>query len=141
MIERNKSLDTTIWVAEIVAAYVSNHQITPSELSSFIQLVHQSLYRLSASQSFMLSSPSEPAVPIEESIQPDYVICLEDGRKLKMLKRHLKTAYNMTPNQYRERWSLPANYPMVAPNYANQRRGIAKNIGLGTHRKRQKKVA
>ncbi len=80
----------------------------------------------------------EPAVPLEESIKPDYIVCLEDGRQLKMLKRHLKTAYNMTPDQYRERWNLPANYPMVAPNYTKSRSSIAKSIGLG---KRSKKAA
>ena len=84
---------------------------------------------------------SEPAVPIEDSIQPDYIVCLEDGKRMKMLKRHLKTSYNMTPDQYRERWNLPANYPMVAPNYAIKRQGIAKEIGLGRHRSRKKTAA
>ncbi len=84
---------------------------------------------------------SEPAVPFEESIKPDYIVCLEDGRRLKMLKRHLKTAYNMTPDQYRERWNLPANYPMVAPNYAKFRSSIAKNTGLGDRKRRSKKDA
>ena len=83
-----------------------------------------------------MASRSEPAVPIEESIQPDYIVCLEDGKRMKMLKRHLKTSYNMTPDQYRERWSLPANYPMVAPNYAVKRQNIAKTIGLGLNRKK-----
>jgi predicted transcriptional regulator len=76
----------------------------------------------------------QPAVPIKKSVRPDYIVCLEDGRKLKMLKRHLKTAYNMTPDEYRERWGLPADYPMVAPSYANQRSALAKAIGLGTRR-------
>lgn len=136
MTDRNESLESTSLVSEIVAAYVSNNEMASEDLPSFIQLVHRSLCSLNSRQSFMLTSRSEPAVPIEESIHPDYIVCLEDGRKLKMLKRHLKTAYNITPEQYRERWGLPANYPMVAPNYAKRRRSIAKGIGLGTHRKK-----
>ncbi len=137
----NESLYLTELVAEIVAAYVSNHKMKPEDLPDFMRLVQRSLLALSSSQSFRLSDRSEPAVPIEESIKPDYIVCLEDGRRLKMLKRHLKTAYNLTPEQYRERWNLPANYPMVAPNYTKTRRTIAKGIGLGTHRKSQKKAA
>jgi predicted transcriptional regulator len=136
MTDRNESLESTSLVSEIVAAYVSNNEMASEDLPSFIQLVHRSLCSLNSRQSFMLTSRSEPAVPIEDSIHPDYIVCLEDGRKLKMLKRHLKTAYNITPEQYRERWGLPANYPMVAPNYAKRRRSIAKGIGLGTHRKK-----
>jgi len=78
----------------------------------------------------------QPAVSVKKSVTPDYIICLEDGKKLKMLKRHLKTAYNMTPEEYRQRWGLPSDYPMVAPNYASQRRNLAKKIGLGTKRKK-----
>jgi predicted transcriptional regulator len=136
MTERNESLGVMALVAEIVAAYVSNHEMKSAELSGFIQLVNRSLGSLNSKQSFALTSRSESAVPIEESIQPDYIVCLEDGRRMKMLKRHLKTAYNMTPDQYRERWNLPSNYPMVAPNYAKKRKNIAKSIGLGTHRKK-----
>jgi len=141
MIERNDSLELTSCVAEIVSAYVSNNTMNSEELPSFVQLVHRSLSALSSGQAFLLSGRSDPVVPIEDSIHADYIICLEDGRKLKMLKRHLKTAYNMTPEQYRERWNLPANYPMVAPNYAKRRSSIAKDIGLGTHRKGRKKAA
>ncbi|MDI9634438.1 MucR family transcriptional regulator [Geitlerinema splendidum] len=141
MLETNESMNMIPFVAEIVAAYVSNHELGREELPDFIQLVHRSLCNISSGQSFKLSSPSAPAVPIEESIKPDYIICLEDGIKLKMLKRHLKTSYNMTPDQYRERWGLPINYPMVAPNYTKQRQSIAKSIGLGTHKKSQKKTA
>lgn len=136
MTDTNESLDIMAMVSDIVAAYVSNHSMEPSELPSFIQLVQRSLCSLNSKHSFALTSRSEPAVPIEESIQPDYIVCLEDGKRMKMLKRHLKTSYNMTPDQYRERWGLPANYPMVAPNYAIKRQGIAKSIGLGTHRKK-----
>lgn len=136
MTDTNESLDIMAMVSDIVAAYVSNHSMEPSELPSFIQLVQRSLCSLNSKNSFVLASRSEPAVPIEESIQPDYIVCLEDGKRMKMLKRHLKTSYNMTPDQYRERWSLPANYPMVAPNYAIKRQGIAKTIGLGHRRKK-----
>ncbi len=138
---RNESLELTSFVAEIVSAYISKNTMASSDLPAFVQLIHRSLCSLSTGKSYLLSARSEPAVPIEESIQPDYIICLEDGRKLKMLKRHLKTAYSMTPEQYRERWNLPTNYPMVAPNYAERRSSIAKDIGLGTHPKGQKKAA
>jgi predicted transcriptional regulator len=111
------------------------------DIPSFMELVKRSLNNLNKSQPYSSRPTGEPAVPIEESITPDYLICLEDGRKLKMLKRHLRKVYNMTPYQYRERWNLPANYPMVSPNYSKRRTSIAKHIGLGTHRKSQKKVA
>lgn len=141
MTMRNDSLELTSCVAEIVAAYVSRNSMSSSEIPAFVQTVHRSLCALSSGQSYLLSARSEPAVPIENSIHPDYIVCLEDGRKLKMLKRHLKTAYNMTPEQYRERWNLPTNYPMVAPNYAKRRSSIAKDIGLGTHPKGSKRAA
>lgn len=141
MTDTNESLDIMAMVSDIVAAYVSNHSMETSELPGFIQLVQRSLCSLNSNHSFVLASRSEPAVPIEDSIQPDYIVCLEDGKRMKMLKRHLKTSYNMTPDQYRERWALPANYPMVAPNYAIKRQGIAKSIGLGTHRKNRKQTA
>ncbi len=141
MTNRNESLELTSCVAEIVAAYVSRNTMTTSEIPAFVQTVHRSLCALSSGQSYLLSARTEPVVPIENSIHPDYIICLEDGRKLKMLKRHLKTAYNMTPEQYRERWNLPTNYPMVAPNYAKRRSSIAKDIGLGTHPKGSKRAA
>jgi len=137
MTDTNESLDVMAMVSDIVAAYVSNHSMEPSELPSFIQLVQRSLCSLNTGHLFTLASRSEPAVPIEESIQPDYIVCLEDGKRMKMLKRHLKTSYNMTPDQYRERWGLAANYPMVAPNYAIKRQGIATSIGLGTHRSKK----
>lgn len=141
MTERSESLDMMAMVSDIVAAYVSKNEMDPTEIPGFIQLVQRSLCNVNSKHTFTLTSRSEPAVPIEESIQPDFIVCLEDGRCMKMLKRHLKTAYNMTPEQYRERWGLPSNYPMVAPNYAKKRRSIAKGIGLGTHRKGKKKVA
>lgn len=137
----NESLDIMAMASEIVAAYISNNEIEQENIPAFIQQIHQSINRLNSNQNFFFSSRSEPAVPIEDSINQDYLICLEDGLQLKMLKRHLKTSYNMTPEQYRERWSLPSNYPMVAPNYAKRRSTIAKGIGLGTYRKGQKKDA
>ena len=119
--ERDESLDKIAMVSEIVAAYVSNHTMEQSEIPNFIKLVYRNLYNpeTGTGKQLLSSSPGVPAVPIEESINPDYIVCLEDGRKLKMLKRHLKTAYNITPDEYRERWGLPSNYPMVAPNSDN----------------------
>ena len=141
MTERNESLDIMTLVCEIVSSYVSNNTIEPVELPSFIQQVHRSLCNVGEGKPFLLHDRSDPVVPIEESVQPDYIVCLEDGRRLKMLKRHLKTAYNMTPDQYRERWELPSNYPMVAPNYAKRRSNLAKDIGLGTRRDRRRDIA
>ncbi len=141
MTNANESLDIMAMVSEIVAAYVSNHEMEQDNVPSFIQQIYQSLSRLNSKQPFLFSSRSEPAVPVEDSIHPDYIVCLEDGLHLKMLKRHLKTSYNMTPEQYRERWNLPSNYPMVAPNYAMRRSSIAKGIGLGTHRTGQNTAA
>ena len=141
MTQSKETLDVMGLVTDVVSAYISNNTIEPAELPAFVQLVKRSLLSLNSSHSFSLTSRSEPAVPIEESIQPDYIVCLEDGKRMKMLKRHLKTAYNMTPDQYRERWGLPVNYPMVAPNYAAKRQGIAKSIRLGHNRKNRKKSA
>jgi len=115
---------------EIVASYVSNNSVSTVDLAGVIQSVHKTLQGLDG-QAVQIDRP-KPAVSIKKSITPDYVICLEDGKQLKMLKRHLKTAYNMTPDEYRERWGLPADYPMVAPNYAKHRSSLAKKIGLGT---------
>lgn len=140
MTGKDEQLNMMAMVTEIVAAYVSNNKMESSDLPGFINLVQLSLLSLCESTSRLRSS-SEPAVPFEESVKPDYIVCLEDGCQLKMLKRHLKTAYNMTPDQYRERWNLPANYPMVAPNYAKFRSSIAKNIGLGNRKQRSKKAA
>lgn len=122
---------------EVVAAHVANNTVPVSELPQLIQDVYKTLSQM-GSQPAQPERP-QPAVPIKKSVTPDYIICLEDGKKLKMLKRHLKTAYNMTPEEYRERWGLPADYPMVAPNYAKHRSSLAKKIGLGTKpRKRQR---
>ncbi|MBY0521373.1 MAG: MucR family transcriptional regulator [Sphingomonas sp.] len=117
--------------ADIVTAHVSNNIISISDLPRLIQSVHEALTALGTPE---VAPPTaqEPAVPVRLSIKPDYIVCLEDGKKLKMLKRHLMTSYKMTPADYRAKWKLPADYPMVAPNYAKQRRSLAIKIGLGT---------
>ena len=117
--------------ADIVSAYVGNNTVGASDLPDLIQQVHSALNGVTAEGAGRPQEPLKPAVSIKKSITPDYLICLEDGKKLKMLKRHLKTAYDMTPDDYRERWGLPSDYPMVAPNYAAQRSEFAKKIGLG----------
>lgn len=121
--------------AEIVSSHVANNSVAVGELPQLIEQVFGTLNTLSVAGSEKDARP-EPAVPIKKSITPNYMICLEDGKKLKMLKRHLKTQYDMTPEEYRERWGLPSDYPMVAPNYADQRRELAKKIGLGRSRKK-----
>lgn len=123
------------YTTEIVAAHVSNNTVPVSDLSDLIHQVYRTLASVESTTSTAQERP-EPAVPIKKSVTNDYIICLEDGKKLKMLKRHLKTAYNMTPEEYRERWGLPPDYPMVAPSYAQQRSNLAKKIGLGTRARR-----
>lgn len=120
---------------QIVSSYVGNNSVSTTDLPGLMTTVYQSLTRLDSSTAIQLDERPDPAVPVRKSVTPEYIVCLEDGKKLKMLKRHLKTAYNMTPEQYRERWGLPADYPMVAPNYAKQRSKLAKQIGLGTSRR------
>lgn len=118
--------------SDIVAAHVSNNSVAVSDLPLIINNVHGALAGLS--EKAAEGARPEPAVPIKSSIKPDYVVCLEDGKKLKMLKRHLMTHYGLTPDEYRTKWGLPGDYPMVAPNYAEQRRQLAKAIGLGKKR-------
>lgn len=115
--------------ADIVAAHVSNNSVALSDMGLLIGNVHNALSGLSATE--LVVAPAEPAVPVRNSIKKDHIVCLEDGKKLKMLKRHLMTHYNMTPEEYRAKWNLPADYPMVAPDYAEVRRTLAKKIGLG----------
>jgi len=117
--------------SEIVAAHVSNNTVATADLPQLIEQVYKTLSQVGKGGEAAPDKPT-PAVPIKKSVTPDYIICLEDGKRLKMLKRHLKTAYDMTPEEYKERWGLPADYPMVAPNYAKQRSKLAKQIGLGT---------
>lgn len=123
--------DLLALTTDIVSAHLSNNQVNADEIPALIQKVYKTLANVNG-EGVAMSERPQPAVPIKKSVTPDYIICLEDGKKLKMLKRHLKTAYNMTPEDYRERWGLPADYPMVAPNYAQQRSKLAKEIGLGT---------
>ena len=122
--------------SDIVAAHVSNNSVAVADLPSLIKNVYSALSTLATPAPVPEEKP-EPAVSIRSSIKPDYIVCLEDGKKLKMLKRHLMTHYSMTPEDYRAKWNLPADYPMVAPNYAEQRRSLAKKIGLGTKRRRR----
>jgi predicted transcriptional regulator len=117
--------------SEVAAAYVSNNNLPSGQLPDVIRTIHESLAALSGAKVATASEPPTPAVAIKKSITPDYIVCLEDGKKLKMLKRHLRSTYNMTPDEYRHRGGLPADYPMVAPNYAAQRSAFAKKIGLG----------
>ena len=118
--------------ADIVSAYVGNNNVQAAEVPGLISSIHAALSQVSTGAVEPEPEPKEPAVPIRKSITPDYLICLEDGRKFKSLKRHLRTKYNMSPEEYRAKWGLPKDYPMVAPNYAEKRRALAKQIGLGT---------
>ena len=123
---------------EIVSAHVGNNTVALADLPQLIQDVYRSLDSVGIAP---VQERPQPAVPVKKSVFPDHIVCLEDGKKLKMLKRHLKTAYDMSPEDYRERWGLPSDYPMVAPNYAKHRSNLAKKIGLGTKpRKRRRKT-
>ncbi|GGZ06010.1 MucR family transcriptional regulator [Novosphingobium colocasiae] len=126
--DTNETLITL--TSDIVAAHVSNNSVTVDDLPTLITAVYGALSGLGGPAPIVEEKP-EPAVSVRASVKPDYIVCLEDGKKLKMLKRHLMTHYNMTPEDYRARWNLPADYPMVAPNYAEKRRELAKKIGLG----------
>jgi len=121
------------YAAEIVSAYVSNNSLPTSELPALLQAVHASLVQLLTGQAVAVETPArkEPAVPVRKSVTPDFIICLEDGKKFKSLKRHLRGAYSLTPDQYRAKWGLPSDYPMVAPNYAKTRSELAAQMGLG----------
>ncbi len=129
MTETPNTMELLELTTEIVSAHVGNNTVAIADLPSVIQEVYRTLAAVGSEH----ATPDRPgpAVPIKKSIFPDFIVCLEDGKKLKMLKRHLKTSYNMTPEEYRERWNLPSTYPMVAPNYAKHRSALAKKIGLG----------
>jgi predicted transcriptional regulator len=127
MPESERDTSSLELVSKIVSAYVSENSLPSGELPQLIKTVHEALKNPGQAA----ASTLEPAVPIKKSIKPDYVICLEDGKKLKMLKRHLRTSYNMTPDEYRRKWGLSSDYPMVAPKYAARRSELAKKIGLG----------
>jgi len=133
----NEGADDTLLTltADIVAAHVSNNSVAVNDLPNLIQNVHAALNLISSNRSSQEAKP-EPKVPVRSSVKPDFIVCLEDGKKQKMLKRHLMTNHNMTPDEYRQKWGLSPDYPMVAPNYAEQRRTLAKSIGLGTKRRR-----
>ena len=122
--------------AEIVSAYVSNNPLPQSELPALMRAVHETLNHTAAGKVEAPAEAPKPAVPVKKSVTPDYIVCLEDGKKFKSLKRHLRTQYNMTPEQYREKWGLPADYPMVAPNYAKTRSELARSMGLGQQRRK-----
>ena len=124
--------------AEIVSAYVSNNPVPSADIPALINQEHNALLRVSAGQGEASTEPLKPAVPIKRSINADFIVCLEDGKKFKSLKRHLRTQYGMTPEQYREKWGLPADYPRVAPNYAAARSQLAKQMGLGQQRRRRR---
>lgn len=117
--------------ADIVSAYVGNNSVSAGELPSLIASIHAALSQVSTVPVEVAPEPQEPAVPVRKSINPDFLICLEDGRKFKSLKRHLRTKYDMSPEEYRAKWNLPKDYPMVAPNYAKARSDLAKQMGLG----------
>ncbi len=124
--------------ANIVSAYVSNNTVASAEIPNLIAQVYSALMRISSGQTAPPAEPLKPAVAVKRSVTPDYIVCLEDGKKFKSLKRHLRTQYGITPEQYREKWGLPADYPMVAPNYAAARSQLAKQMGLGQQRRRRR---
>jgi predicted transcriptional regulator len=128
MDEKSEVIEMT---ADIVSAYVGNNSVSAADLPGLIQSVHRALAGVSTGAETAEVAPKEPAVPIRRSITPDFLICLEDGRKFKSLKRHLRTKYNMSPEEYRAKWGLAKDYPMVAPNYAKARSDLAKQMGLG----------
>ena len=125
--------------ASIVSAYVSNNTVPAGELPSLISHVHSALLNVSEGRAATIAEPSKPAISVKRSVTDDYLVCLEDGKRFKSLKRHLRTRYDMSPDQYREKWGLPSDYPMVAPNYAQARSRLAKQMGLGQQRRRKSK--
>jgi predicted transcriptional regulator len=137
MIENSMTGSFIELTADIVSAYVSNNTVPAAEIPALISQVHTALSRVGSNLSEAPAEPLKPAIPIKRSITPDHIVCLEDGKKFKSLKRHLRTQYNMTPEQYRDKWALPPDYPMVAPNYAAARSQLAKQMGLGQQRRRR----
>jgi len=137
MNEETPSSELIDLTADIVSAYVSNHNVAAQDLAGLIADVHQALARTHSGLNEPEPEPLKPAVNPKKSVFPDYIICLEDGKKFKSLKRHLRTHYDLSPEEYREKWGLPADYPMVAPNYAAARSALAKQMGLGQQRRRR----
>src|SRR5829696_2320718 len=138
MNENSASSNYIELAADIVSAYVSNNSVPAGDMPALISQVHQALVRVSGGQNEAPAELLKPAISVKRSISPDYIVCLEDGKKFKSLKRHLRTQYDMTPEQYRDKWGLPADYPMVAPNYAVARSALAKKMGLGQQQRRRK---
>ena len=136
MDEKSEVIEMT---ADIVSAYVGNNSVAAGDLPSLIQSVHRALSSVSSGTETQEAAPKEPAVPLKRSITPDYLVCLEDGRKFKSLKRHLRTKYDMSPEEYRAKWGLAKDYPMVAPNYAKARSDLAKQMGQGQGGRQAKK--
>jgi len=138
----NDPVSTSSYVelaADIVSAYVSNNAVAMQDLPVLIQDVHNALLRITSGAGVDAATEAlKPAISVKKSVTPDYIVCLEDGKKFKSLKRHLRTQYNMSPEDYREKWSLPSDYPMVAPNYANARSALAKQMGLGQQRRKRR---
>ena len=126
--------DLVEMAAEIVSAYVSANPVAAQDIPALIRTVHGALKEISGPNATVVETSQEPAVAVKKSVTPDYIICLEDGKKFKSLKRHLRTQYGMTPDEYRAKWGLPHDYPMVAPNYAKERSNLAKRMGLGHSR-------
>jgi len=125
---------------QVVASYLGKNDLSADRIPEIINTIYVSLRDLDVATTETKAEPAKPAVPVRKSVTPEYIICLEDGKKLKMLKRHLRTMYNMSPDDYRAKWGLPADYPMVAPNYAAQRSEFAKQIGLGRTAGREKEI-
>lgn len=138
MAETSDAADYIGLAANIVAAYVSHNSVPSAEIPNLISQIYVALKRVSDGHGASAMEAARPAVPIKRSVTPEYIVCLEDGLKFKSLKRHLRTRYNLTPDQYREKFNLPADYPMVAPNYAAARSKLAKDMGLGQQRRRRR---
>jgi predicted transcriptional regulator len=140
MADYSNAASCIVLTADVVSAYVSNNTVSSSEIPGLISEVYSALTRVSNGAAAALAEPLKPAVPIKRSITSEYLVCLEDGKKFKSLKRHLRTRYQTTPDQYRAKWNLPPDYPMVAPNYAMVRSQLAKQIGLGERGRRSRRV-
>ena len=138
MVESDHSANYIELAADIVSAYVSNNSVPASDLPGLISDIHSALVRVTAGIAPVLSEAPKPAVPTKRSVTNEFIVCLEDGKKFKSLKRHLRTQYNMSPEEYREKWGLTPDYPMVAPNYARARSQLAKQMGLGQQRRRKR---
>lgn len=138
MNETTGTASTIELMADIVAAYVSNNPISPGEVTQLMADVHYALLRVAGAPTDGPNEAPKPAIAVKKSVTPEYIVCLEDGKKFKSLKRHLRTQYNMSPEDYREKWGLPADYPMVAPNYAQARSQLAKKMGLGQQRRKRR---